>query len=128
MASGDVHTVQEFVPDKYVVPFAPELAGAILERSKVITYRFGDKYDYLQVGDEVSVQNSATQEVVGKASIVNKKRLLFKDLPLDGASHESYKSKHEQRKLFSGYYAYLGRPIEDDDSFLALGFQLIDKS
>lgn len=112
----------EHVPERDVLPFAPELIAFILDKKKVATYRFGRKYDYLEVGDIVRLQNSQNSEVVGSAVITTKKYVAFKELPLEGGGHESYVDKEHQRKVFSGYYAYIGRPIEDDDEFLVFGF------
>lgn len=111
--------------EPYVVPFAPELIELILDKLKLTTYRYGIKYDYLQIGDEVKVQNSDSKKIIGKAKIVGKTKALFKDLPIGVSKHESYKDKDHQRNVFSGYYAYLGRPIKDEDEFLILEFELL---
>ena len=112
----------EHIPEKNVLPFAPELITFILDKKKIATYRFGKKYDYLEVGDTVRLQNSENGEIVGTAVITSKNFVTCKDLPLEGGGHESYSDKEQQRKVFSGYYAYIGRPIKDDDDFLILGF------
>lgn len=117
----------EFKPDVNVIPFAPELIGFILEDLKVTTYRFGKKYDYLQVGDIVSIQDSSSKQIVGSAKITHKSSTTFKDLPLDSSAHESYRDKEHQRSILSGYYAYIGRPIQDEDDFLVFDFQLLGK-
>lgn len=114
--------LNESTPEKNVLSFAPELISFILDKKKTATYRLGRKYDYLNAGDKVQLQNSRTGEIVGEAIIASKSYTLFGDLPLEGRGHESYKDKEHQRKVFSGYYAYIGRPISDDDEFLVLGF------
>lgn len=114
----------EYKPEAYVIPFAPELVGYILDNLKLTTYRFGKKYDYLKVGDKVNIQNSSTKEVVGTAVIKGKIETTLRDLPLSNGTHESYKDKEHQRQVLSGYYAYLGRPLEDDDAFLVFDFEL----
>lgn len=114
----------EFKPEPYVIPFAPELVGFILDNLKLTTYRFGTKYDYLNIGDQVSIQDSESKKIAGKATIKSKGKIIFKDLPLNDGSHEAYKSKEHQRQVLSGYYAYLGRPISDEDEFLVLDFEL----
>jgi hypothetical protein len=116
----------EFKPEAYVIPFAPELIDFILKDLKVTTYRFGKKYDYLQLGDEVNIQNSSSQQIVGKAKITGKSSTTFEGLPLDSGTHESYRDKEHQRKVLSGYYAYIGQPIDDKDEFLVFDFKLID--
>lgn len=116
---------EEFKPDQYVIAFAPELVAFILEDRKLTTYRFGDKYDYLDVGHEINIQNSNTKEVVAKAIITNKTRTTFGELPIQIGTHESYKDKDHQRQVLSGYYAYLGRPLDDEDPFLVFDFELV---
>ena len=118
----------EYKPDPYVLPFAPELVDFIQKNLKLTTYRFGDKYDYLNVGDVVTIQNSATKEYVLKARITNKQSTTFAHLPLDNGAHESYKDKDHQRNVLSGYYKYIGRDIKDDDSFLVISFELLKDS
>ena len=113
----------EPVPDKYVIPFAPELVQFLESGEKVETYRYGDKYEYLEVGDLVVIQNNKTKEGVFNANIVEKKKTTFASLPLTSSGHEGYESKDQQRAVFSGYYAYLGRPIENDDPFLIFTFR-----
>ena len=115
----------EFVPDDHVIPFAPELVAFIREEKKLTTYRFGEKYDYLNVGETVKIQNSATKEIVGNALITGKSGSAFKDIPTTTGTHESYRDKEHQREVLSGYYAYIGRPIADDDPFLVFDFKLM---
>lgn len=115
----------EFRPDKYAIAFAPELVQFIIDNLKLTTYRFGDKYDYLQIGDQVGIQSSASGEIVARAKITDKSWTTFRDLPLENHTHEAYRDKDHQRQVLSGYYAYLGRPIADDDRFLVFDFELV---
>jgi hypothetical protein len=112
----------EFKPDADCIAFAPELIEFIRQNQKLTTYRFGKKYDHFQVGDIVRYQNSTTGEVVGQLRITRKVTTTFAGLPLDTPTHESYHNKEHQRQVLSGYYAYIGRPIADDDMFLILDF------
>jgi hypothetical protein len=116
---------EEYIPQKHVIPFAPELVQFILDKKKLTTYRFGTKYDYLKVGDRVGIQNSETKETVGQAIITGKQTSNFREIPIITGTHESYKDKEHQRTVLSGYYAYIGRPIADDDPFLVFDFKLI---
>lgn len=109
---------------KYHLSFAPELIDIIKSGEKVKTYRFGRKYDYLQPGDVVTIENTITREVVGKARVTSKTFTTFKKLPLRIQGHETYKDKERQRKVFEGYYAYLKKPIKDKDKFIVLQFEL----
>lgn len=117
---------KEPIAADHVIPFAPELVNFILEKSKLRTYRYGRKYDYLQTGDEVGIQNVETKGILAKAEIVGKEYTTFAELPLDTEGHETYRDKEHQRQVFSGYYAYLGRPIEDEDEILVLDFRLVE--
>lgn len=98
----------------------------MLDGQKLTTYRFGSKYDYLQVGDKIRLQDSASEEVVASATITSKSRITFGDMPVDDGSHEAYRDKEHQRDVISGYYAYLERPIGDADEFLVFTFELTD--
>lgn len=118
---------REFIPEKGVLPFAPELIQFIVAGEKLTTYRYGDKYDYLKPGDIVSLQNSDTKKIIGKAEVVDKSQLTFAELPLKTSGHETYKNKGHQRKVLSGYYAYLKRELRDNDVFLKLEFKLLDQ-
>lgn len=118
---------KEFTPDEYAIAFAPELVGFILQDRKLTTYRYGDKYGYLKVGDEISIQNSSTGEIKAKARIINKMKTTFGELPIQIGTHEAYRDKEHQREVLSGYYAYLGRPLVDEDSFLVFDFELVSK-
>ena len=116
----------EYKPGSYVLPFAPELVDFITNNMKMATYRLGLKYDYLKTGDIVSIQNSATNITVIKAKVTSKSKTSFAELPLDDGGHESYEDKEHQRKVFSGYYKYIGREISDNDQFLVISFELIE--
>lgn len=115
----------EYIPPALTLPFAPELIQFILDARKSTTYRFGLKYDGIKQSDVVDIQNSETKEIVGKAQILKKQQVTFLDLPLTSDTHESYKDKEHQRRVLSGYYSYVGRPIEDEDVFLIFDFALL---
>ncbi|HSX07978.1 MAG TPA: hypothetical protein VLG11_03730 [Candidatus Saccharimonadales bacterium] len=117
----------EFKPDRNAIAFAPELVQFIHDNKKLTTYRFGKKYDHLQVGDIVTLQDSSTGKSVGKVRITAKKETTFKNLPLSTTTHEAYRDKDHQREVLSGYYAYIGGKIRDDDPFLIFDFELAAK-
>jgi hypothetical protein len=110
----------EPLADPYTLPFAPELISYIRQKSKRKTYRYGLKYDYLHIGDEVRVTQVDTGECIGIAKVVSKEMMKFGDIPLDCRGHSSYDSRENMRSIFSGYYAYIGREISDDDQFLVI--------
>lgn len=114
------------IHDKYTIQFAPELTKFIRKDGKVKTYRFGDKYDYLQIGDKVRLAEYQTSQFISNAIIANKEYVAFKDIPLKLSGHEEYGSRDHLRKVFSSYYKYIGREVEDSDPFLILSFELID--
>jgi hypothetical protein len=111
--------------EKRVLGFAPELISIILSGKKVKTYRYGDKKEALKAGDEVIVKDSKKNKIICKAVVVMQKRTTFGKLPIATPGHETYKNKEHQRKVFSGYYAYLGRKIKDSDKFLVLEFKKV---
>jgi hypothetical protein len=108
----------------YVLPFAPELIQFILDERKLTTYRFGSKYAYLKPTDKVAIANSQTGDHVAQAKILDITEVTFRDLPLTISTHETYDTKEQQRLVMSGYYAYIGRSIQDDDPFLVINFRL----
>lgn len=118
----------EYKPEANILPFAPELVDFIKKNMKLTTYRFGEKYNYLNVGDIITIQNSDTKEPVLKARIVSKSKTTFTKLPMDDGGHELYEDKDHQRKVFSGYYKYIGREIRDEDQFLVISFELVQGS
>ena len=111
-------------PEAYTIPLRHELIELVLSGQKVKTYRFGKKFDYLKPGDKVTIQDSQTKELACIGVITANSYTTFKDLPINTPGHEPYTSKDHQRQVFSGYYAYIGRTIADDDPFLILEFQM----
>ncbi len=116
----------EPIPDKYSILFAPELIKFIKDHKKIQTYRFGNKYDYLKPGDIVTLTENNNPKTKIKAKISQKMSTTFINLPLNSPGHESPRDKEHQREIMTGYYAYLGRKIKDDDPFLIFDFELVD--
>lgn len=114
------------IHDRYIIQFAPELVDFIKKDKKIKTYRYGDKYEYLKVGDTVELREYKTNNFISKAKITKKQHLLFREIPLNLNGHEVYETKDHQRKVFSSYYQYIGREIADSDPFLVFTFKLID--
>ena len=119
---------KEYIPPKGAIAFAPELVDFIKRGEKQSTYRYGLKYDYIDVGNLVDIVDSSTEKVEARVKIVAKKQLTFADLPLDFDKHEVYRDKEHQRQVLGGYYAYIGRKIRDDDLFLVFEFELINSN
>lgn len=92
----------------------------VKDGSKTLTYRIGDKYDFLQVGDRIKVRDSSTDEIFEEIEIIQKSTIEFVDLSIDREGHEEYSSKEEQRKIFETYYGKVG----DNDRVVVLGFRL----
>lgn len=105
------------------IGFAANLVPLIIDGSKTLTYRIGDKYDFLKVGDEIDVRDSSNDKVFARVKIVEKDYTTFADLPIDRIGHEVYSSKQEQRDTFEKYYG----EVRDEDRILILGFNLIQK-
>ena len=115
----------EYIPPKGSIAFAPELIRLIQSGEKRSTYRYGLKYDYIKIGGMVEIVDSSTEQVSAKVVVKAKRRVVFSDLPLSFDKHETYRDKEHQRQVLSGYYAYIGRPIHDDDTFLIIEFELL---
>jgi GNAT superfamily N-acetyltransferase len=92
----------------YHIPFASELISLIKSGQKQLTYRFGNKYDYLNVGDVVSISDSNDKSLCCKARITEKMQTTFGELPVNRCGHEEYRNKEHQQRIFSFYYRYLG--------------------
>jgi hypothetical protein len=107
--------------EKISISFAPDLIPLILNGSKTLTYRLGDKYTFLNIGDTVTIRDSVSNKIYAVAEITEKSVILFGKLPIDRKGHEVYVSKEAQRKVFKQYY---GRDIGDGESMLVLGFKI----
>lgn len=105
------------------IGFAANFVPLILNGSKTLTYRIGDRYDFLEIGDEIDIKDSSNEKVFGRIKITEKSYTTFEDLPIDRKGHEVYKSKLEQRETFEKYYGQ----VDDKDKMLILGFELIQK-
>jgi len=104
------------------IGFSPDLVPLILNRSKELTYRLGDKYNFLEVGDRLNLKDSSTDEIFGQIEIIQKSHTTFKELPINGNGHEIYASNEEKYETFKKYY---GRNIDDAERVLILRFKLI---
>lgn len=102
------------------IGFAANLVPLIKNGSKKLTYRLGDKYAFLQVGDKIMVKDSSTEKVFGKVEITEAHKTTFKDLPIDIDEHEKYTSKEEQRKIFETYYP---GQVKDDSPVVVLKYK-----
>ena len=105
-----------------VIGFAPNLVPLIKKGTKTLTYRVGDKYGYLKVGDKILFKNSENNKVVGELEITETNWTTFKDLPIDRQGHEIYPSKQAQKDTFKKYYK---QDIKDNEPILVLGFKLL---
>ena len=105
------------------IGFAANLVPLILDGSKTLTYRIGDKYGFLKVGDEIDVRDSSNDKLFAKVKIIEKDYTTFADLLIDRVGHEVYSSKQEQRDTFKKYYG----EVKNDDKILILGFTVIEK-
>lgn len=59
------------------IGFAPNLVPLVLDGSKTLTYRLGNKWDFLQVGDKILTDNSGTGKVFAELEITHKKKELL---------------------------------------------------
>ena len=79
--------------EKYTVSFAPELIDFIVKKKKYQTFRFGNKYDYLNTGDKVTILETSNTNPVAQAIITNKEKTTFKDLPLNSPGTKLQRTK-----------------------------------
>ncbi len=107
--------------DTKSIGFASNLVPLILDGSKTLTYRLGDKFEFLKIGDSINFHDSQSGKICGKIQITEKSHAKFKDLPINRTGHEVYQSKKEQRSVFTKYYG----KISDDVTLLILGFRLL---
>ncbi len=103
------------------IGFAANLVPLIKNGSKTLTYRIGNKYALLNVGDSISISNSSNNEIFADIEITEKSYTTFKDLPIDRVGHEIYESKQKQKETFEKYY----KTVNDNDKILVLGFKLL---
>jgi hypothetical protein len=105
------------------IKFAPNLVPLIKNGTKTLTYRIGDKYEYLEVGDIVMVQGGGERDgdVFAEIEITKKYHITFGKLSHESEGHEKYGSKQEMRDTFKKYYKI---DIEDDQDILVLGFKV----
>jgi 8-oxo-dGTP diphosphatase len=110
-------------PEKITtIGFAPELVPFVTDGSKTLTYRLGDKYSHLKVGDIVKLKNSQTGIIVAYAEIIEAVQTTFEQLPIDRAGHEPYESKEAQYETFKRFYS---RDIQPADAVVILGYKII---
>lgn len=114
----------EYIPPKGSIAFAPELIPLIISGEKQSTYRYGLKYDAIEIGDRVLIINSDTSKEEAIVVVTQKRKTRFRDLPLVFDKHERYEDREHMRRVLSGYYAYLGRPLNDEDVFLVFEFEV----
>jgi hypothetical protein len=104
------------------IGFAHDLVPLIINGSKTLTYRIGNKYDFLKIGDKIAVRDSSENRIFGNVEINEKSYISFSDLPIDRIGHEVYSSKQEQKETFEKYYG----EFAEDENILVLGFRLLD--
>lgn len=103
------------------IGFAKNLIPLILNGSKTLTYRLGDKYDFLKVEDEIDVRDSSSRKIIGRIKITEKEHAVFKNLPINRKGHEEYKTKRELKRTFEKYYG----KVNENDKVIILSFKLI---
>lgn len=104
------------------IGFAADLVPLVKNGTKTLTYRYGDKYEFLKAGDTIPVKDSSTEQVFGTVEIVRTSFTTFGALPIDDPRHEPYESKEVQRSLFATYY---GKVLEDSEKILVLEYKYV---
>ena len=105
-----------------VIKFSPDLVPLIKNYSKTFTYRVGDKFAFLEIGDKIQAQDSANKTIFAELEITEKSSITFGKFHINSKGHEVYQSKQEQRATFKKYY---GRDIPDDEQLLVLHFKIV---
>lgn len=103
-----------------IIGFAHELVSSVKDGTKNLTYRLGDKYDFLQPGDVIKTKDSSTGEIFGELLITEKSVCEFKDLPIDQFGHGTYTDRETMRQSFEKLY---GRAVNDDDRVVILSYK-----
>jgi hypothetical protein len=106
-----------------VLGFASELVPLVRDGTKILTYRLGNKWDFLQPGDIIEAKDSSTGEVFAKLEITSKEKSTFGELQENREGHEEYQNKEEKRQAFEKYYQ---RPVEDSEPVTIVGFKVVD--
>ena len=104
------------------IAFASNLLPLIANGTKTLTYRLGNKYNFLEMNDLVDISNASDGAAFAQVEILEKSWTTFKELPIDKKGHEIYSSKQDQRDTFKQYY---GKELENDDKILVLGFKVV---
>jgi uncharacterized protein YhfF len=107
-----------------IIGFAANLVPLVLDGSKTLTYRLGDKYDFLEAGDRILTNNSDTGEVFAELEITSKEKGTFGDLQNDRKGHEIFRSQEDRRATFEKYYK---RPVANDEPVIIFGFKVVRK-
>ena len=107
------------------IGFAPELVPLVLDGSKTLTYRLGDKWDFLNVGDTILTEDSGTGKVFAELEITLKEKGTFGTLRDDREGHEPYRSLEERRSTFEKYYK---RSVTDDEPAIIFGFKVLQRT
>ena len=105
-----------------VIKFFPDLVPLIKNYSKTSTYRIGDKFAFLEVGDRIQAEDSASKTIFAELEITDKSSNTFGEFDINSKGHEAYQSKEEQRATFKKYY---GKDIQDDQQILVLHFKVV---
>lgn len=108
--------------EKVILGFAEELVPLVKDGSKTLTYRLGLKYDFLQKGDTLLIEDSTTHHLFAEIEIISITKTSFIDLPIDRQGQECYSSKEEQRQTFERFYK---RTVSDNDSVIIIEFKVL---
>lgn len=105
-----------------VLKFRDHLARLVLSGEKDVTWRLFDDKD-LTVGDVVNLINWSTNEVFGKAELLEiKEKQLGKIEEADFIGHEKFESKEE---MYANYKTYYGDKVGPDTIVKIIRFKLL---
>ena len=104
------------------IGFAHNLVPLVKSGEKVLTYRLGDKWNFLEVGDHILTDDSSTNEVFAELEIIGKEVGTFGTLRDDRDGHEVYESPEQRREVFRKYY---NREVPDDETAIIFQFKVV---
>ncbi len=112
--------------NKVVIWFTNSWIREISSWKKTKTYRLGDKYlSKLNIWDIVSVQNSATEEIVWELKVVDLSGLMFGEIPLITAGHPWFDSPMDKILKWKQFY---GKEVKDNERVTVIDFDYISAS
>ena len=104
------------------IGFSHDLVPLVKSGEKTLTYRIGEKWNFLEIGDRILTDDSSNDTVFAELEIVGKEIGTFGTLHDDRDGHGVYESPEHRRETFKKYY---GREIADDEPTTIFEFKVV---